>query len=82
MTMRSVVEQARLLVKDGWIAEVMEWIGEESCWLRSVVIGSVWGLSWEDARGRAAAALRPRTRGYWREYWFVLGLQRCWSQMV
>jgi hypothetical protein len=26
-------------------------------------------LSWSDARGCAAAALRPRKRGYWREYW-------------
>jgi hypothetical protein len=27
------------------------------------------GLSWEGARGCAAAALWPRKRGYWREYW-------------
>src|SRR5215204_2793646 len=51
------------------VAGVMDWIEEESCWLRSVVIEETCGLSWEDARGCAAAALRPRKRGYWREYW-------------
>jgi hypothetical protein len=44
-------------------------MGEGSCWLRSVVKEGFCGLSWEDARSCAAAALRPRKRGYWREYW-------------
>src|SRR5829696_2573667 len=51
------------------VAGVMDWIEAECCWLRSVVIEETCGLSWEDARGCAAAALRPRKRGYWREYW-------------